>query len=47
MKLGMANMEVVDCEGKGGGIVVLWQRGVELVLRCKSKYHIDMDVSET
>jgi putative hemolysin len=29
--LGLANMEAVNCEGKGGGIAVLWRRGVNLV----------------
>ena len=45
-KLGLAHMEVVDCEGKGG-IAVLWSRGVNLLLQSKSKYYIDMEVSET
>jgi hypothetical protein len=47
MKLGLENMEVVECEGKGGRIAVLWRRGVNVVLRNKSKNHIDMEVSET
>jgi exonuclease III len=47
VKLGMSKMEVVDCVGKGGGIAVLWRRGIDLVLRSKSKYHIDMEVLET
>jgi hypothetical protein len=46
VQLGMANMEVVDCEGKGGGLAVLWRRGVDLVCHSKSKYHIDMEVRE-
>jgi exonuclease III len=46
-KLGVEHMEVVDCEGKGGGIAVLWREGVNLVLRSKSKYHIDMQVETT
>jgi hypothetical protein len=29
--LGLANMEAVNYEGKGGGIAVLWRRGVNLV----------------
>ena len=45
--LGMGNMEVVDCVGKGGGIVVFWRRGIDVVLRSKSKNHIDMEVLET
>ena len=47
VKLGMAKMEVVDCVGKVRGIAVLWRRGINLVLRNKSKYHINMEVLET
>jgi hypothetical protein len=39
-------MVVKDCEGKGGGIAVLWRRGVDVTLRNFSKYHIDMDVKD-
>lgn len=44
--LGPVNMMVKDCEGKGGGIAVLWRRGVDVTLRNYSKYHIDMDIRE-
>ena len=46
-KLGLANMEAVDCERKGGEIVVFWRDGINVVLRSKSKNHIDLEVSET
>ena len=46
-KLGVENLEVVDCEGKGGGLVVLWRRGISVVLKGKSKNHIDVEVLET
>ena len=44
--LGLPNMIVKDCEGKGGGIAVLWRRGVDVSLRHLSKYYIDMDVTD-
>jgi exonuclease III len=34
-KLGMMNLEVVDCEGKRVGIAALWRNGVNVVLRSK------------
>lgn len=45
-KLGMGNMVAVDCEGKGGGIAVLWRSGINVVLQNLSKYHIDVDIKE-
>jgi hypothetical protein len=30
----------------GGGIAVLWTRGVDVTLHNMSKYHIDMDIRE-
>ena len=36
-KLGVENLEVVDCEGKGGGLAVLWRRGISVVLRVNRK----------
>lgn len=47
--LGLGNMVVRNCVGKGGGggIAVLWRRGgVYVALRNFSDNHIDMDVSE-
>jgi hypothetical protein len=46
-KLGMANMEVVDCEGKGRGLAAFWWGGIDVVLRSKSENHIDLEVQET
>jgi exonuclease III len=37
VKLGLENMQVVDCEGKGGGLAVMWRRGISMVLKSKSK----------
>jgi exonuclease III len=45
--LGLTNMLVHDCGGQGGGIAVLWRRGVDVSLRTMSKYHIDMDIKGT
>jgi len=36
-KLGVENLEVVDCEGKGEGLAVLWRRGISVVLRVNRK----------
>jgi hypothetical protein len=47
MKLGLENMEVVDCVGKASGLAMLWRRGINVVLRSKSKNHIDVEVSVT
>lgn len=47
-KLCLENLVVVDCEGKGGGgLAVLWRSGISVVLKSKSKNHIDLEVSET
>lgn len=46
LMFGLGNMEVVDSEGKGGGLAVLWRRGVNVVVRNSSKNHIDMDVTD-
>jgi exonuclease III len=47
VKLGLENMEVVDCEGRGGGLAVMWRRGINMELKSKSKNHIDLEVSES
>jgi hypothetical protein len=36
-------MEVVDCEGKGGGIAVSWRRVFSMAFKSKSKNHIDRE----
>jgi hypothetical protein len=44
--LGLSNMVVKDCVGKGGGLAVFWLRGIDVVLRNFSDNHIDVDVCE-
>lgn len=44
--LGMKNMVVRDCEGKSGGLALLWKKEVVLILHNYSKYHIDVEVVE-
>jgi len=44
--LGLTNMVVRDCDGRSGGIAILWRKGVDVTLRNFSKYHIDVDVRE-
>jgi hypothetical protein len=45
-KLNMPNMVVKDCEGRCGGLAMFWKRGVDVSLRWKGRYHIDVDVTE-
>lgn len=42
--LGLSNIVVCKCGGKGGGIAVFWRRGVNVVLRNYSNNHIDVDI---
>ena len=42
----MPNMVVKDSDGRSGGLAMLWKRGVNVSLRWKGKYHIDVDVVE-
>jgi hypothetical protein len=42
----MANMIVKKCEGQCGGLALFWKRGVNVSLRWKEIYHIDVDVKE-
>lgn len=46
LKLGMGNMMVRDCEGKSGGLALLWKKQVNWELHNYSKYHIDVKVVE-
>lgn len=46
-KLSLVNLTVVDCKGKGRGLVELWRCGIDVVLKSKSKNHIDLEVLET
>ena len=39
-------MIVQRCEGKSGGLAMLWKRDVEVELRWKGRMHIDVNVTE-
>jgi len=39
--LGLSNMVVVKGDGRGGGIAMLWRKGVNMILR---NYSINIDV---
>ena len=39
-KLGFANMFVVDCVGKSGGLALLWEDGGEVDIQNFSRRHI-------
>jgi exonuclease III len=44
--LGMPNMEVKNCEGRSGGLALLWKKDVNLVVSPgMSRYHIDAVVT--
>ena len=45
-KLNMQHMIVVDCKRRSGGLALFWRRGVDVQLRWKGRYHIDVDVLE-
>jgi exonuclease III len=45
-KLNMPNMVVVDSVGRSGGLALFWKREVDVSLRWKGRYHIDVDVME-
>ena len=45
-KLGMPHMTVVDSKGRSGGLALFWRKGVDVQLRRKGRYHIDVDVVE-
>lgn len=45
-KLGLGNLVVVASEGQGGGLAVLWRKGINIVVRDSSKNYIDMDIIE-
>jgi exonuclease III len=44
--LNMPNMIVIDCKGRSGGLALFWRNGVDVRLRWKGRYHIDVDVVE-
>ncbi|KAE8774428.1 hypothetical protein D1007_53200 [Hordeum vulgare] len=35
-----------DSEGKGGGVVVFWRRGLSVELRDFSRFHMDLEIKE-
>jgi len=45
-KLGMTNLVVKDCKGKGGGLAIFWKKEIDLHLRGVSRFYIDADVVE-
>jgi hypothetical protein len=45
-QLDMPHMIAVDCKGRSGGLALFWRRGVDVRLRWKGRYHIDVDVIE-
>jgi hypothetical protein len=45
--LGMPHMVVKDCQGKSGGLALLWKRGTDVELRWKGRMHIDAIVTES
>ena len=44
--LGMLKMIVKDCEGKSGGLALMWKKHVNAELHNYSRYHIDMKIVE-
>ena len=44
--LGMGNMIVKECDGKSGGLALLWKREINLELHNYSRYHIDVEMIE-
>jgi hypothetical protein len=42
--LNMPNLIVVDCVGRRGGLALFSRKGLEVNLRWKGRYHIDVDV---
>jgi hypothetical protein len=45
-KLDMPHMIVVDSKGRSGGLALFWRKSVDVRLRWKGRYHIDVDVFE-
>lgn len=44
--LGLPCMVARDSEGKGGGVVVFWRRGLNVELRNFSRFHMDLEIKE-
>lgn len=45
-KLGLTQMVVKDCVGKGGGLAVFWKKEVNVHVCMLSKFYIDVDITE-
>ena len=46
MTLNMPNMVCKECEGRSGGLAILWKNEVNLVVRpVMSHYHIDVEIT--
>ncbi|KAJ1288354.1 hypothetical protein BS78_02G083300 [Paspalum vaginatum] len=45
-KLGLTNMVVKDCVGKGGGLAIFWRKEVNFQLHGVSCFYIDGDIVE-
>jgi hypothetical protein len=45
-KLNLKNMLVVDNIKRSGGLALFWRNGVDVQLRWKGRYHIDVEVVE-
>ena len=43
----MSNMVIRDCDGKSGGLAVMWKKGINIELHNYSRYHIDVEVVES
>jgi hypothetical protein len=43
LKLQMAHMEVVECKGRSGGLPLFWKKDVNVEMRWKGRYHIDVN----
>jgi exonuclease III len=45
-RLGMANMVVKECEGRSGGLALMWKKHVDVELHNFSRNHIDVIIVE-
>ncbi|XP_042944769.1 uncharacterized protein LOC122278652 [Carya illinoinensis] len=46
-QVGLHNCLTVDCEGRSGGLSLLWRQEVELTIKSFSKHHIDAEVKDS
>jgi hypothetical protein len=42
--LGMTNIVVKECEGRSGGLALMWKNHVNVKLHNYSRYHIDVQI---